>query len=168
MEAAMKKLLLAVLMSIACATAPKPQPEASTAPAKAEPAPAAKPEAQPEKVTVKDDVEALFKGLAVHFEFDKADLTPESQKRLDVIAEKMRANPQVHIKVAGNADELGTEEYNLALGQKRADAVKTYLGRLGVEATRIDTVSFGEEKPLDPSHTPDAWSKNRRGDIEKK
>lgn len=165
----MKKLLVPVFMLIACATAPKPQPEPTAPPPKAEAKPAAQPEAAPAKqADVKDDVEALFKGLAIHFDFDKAEITPESQKRLDVLAEKMRANPQVHIKVAGNADELGTEEYNLALGQKRADAVKTYLGRLGVDASRIDTVSFGEEKPLDPSHTPEAWSKNRRGDIEKK
>lgn len=163
----MKKLILALLVTVGCATAPKPQPEPEKAPA---PAPAAKPaEAPPAaKAEVKDDVEALFKGLAIHFDFDKAEITPDSQKRLDVLADKMRANPAVHIKVAGNADELGTEEYNLALGQKRADAVKGYLGRLGVEASRIDTVTFGEEKPLDPGHTPDAWSKNRRGDIEKK
>ena len=163
----MKKLLLPLFMSIACATAPKPQPEASTPPPKEEAKPAPKP-AEQAKPDVKDDVEALFKGLEIHFDFDKAEITPDSQKRLDVLAEKMRANPGVKIKVAGNADELGTEEYNLALGQKRADAVKTYLGRLGVDATRIDTVSFGEEKPLDPAHNDAAWAKNRRGDIEKK
>ncbi|MBL8957487.1 MAG: OmpA family protein [Myxococcaceae bacterium] len=164
----MKKLIigLSVVVVAACATAPKPQPEPEKKdPAPAQPAKAAEPE---KKADVKDDIEALINGFAIHFEFDKAELTPDSQKRLDVLAEKMRANPAVHIKVAGNADELGTEEYNLALGQKRADAVKTYLSRLGVDAKRVDTVSYGEEKPLDPNHTPEAWSKNRRGDIEKK
>src|SRR3954463_12675079 len=118
----MKKLLLAVLMSIGCATAPKPTP-APAEPAQAAPAPAPKPvEAQAVKEEVRDDIDALLKGLAIHFDFDRADLTTDSQKRLDTLAEKMRANPKVHIRVAGNADELGTEEYNLALGQKRADA----------------------------------------------
>ncbi|MBK7862298.1 MAG: OmpA family protein [Archangiaceae bacterium] len=165
----MKKLLLAVLMSIGCATAPKPAPEKDPAQAAAAPAPAPKPaEAERAKADVKDDVDALLKGLAIHFDFDRADLTSDSRKRLDVLAEKMRADPKLGIKVAGNADELGTEEYNLALGQKRADAVKEYLGHLGVEATRIDTVSYGEEKPLDDAHNSDAWSKNRRDDIGKK
>jgi peptidoglycan-associated lipoprotein len=167
LEAAMKKLILGLLVVVAagCATAPKPQPETKNEPAPAAEAKKAEPE---KKAEVKNDVEALISGFAIHFDFDKAELTPDSQKRLDVLAEKMRANPAVHIKVAGNADELGTEEYNLALGQKRADAVKTYLGRLGVDANRVDTVTYGEEKPLDPGHTPEAWSKNRRGDIEKK
>jgi peptidoglycan-associated lipoprotein len=165
----MKKLLFAVLVSVGCATAPKPTPAAAE-PVKAEaPAPAPKPvEAQAVKEEVRDDLDALLKGLAIHFDFDRADLTTDSQKRLDVLADKMRSNPKVHIKVAGNTDELGTEEYNLALGQKRADAVREYLGHLGVDKNRIDTVSYGKEKPVDDGHTPDAWSANRRDDIGKK
>jgi peptidoglycan-associated lipoprotein len=163
----MKKLLLPLLVLVACATAPKPTP--APEPEKT-PAPATKPaEAEPVKAEVKpqDDIDALLKGLAIHFEFDKADLTGDSQKRLDALADKMRSNKGVHIKVAGNCDELGTEEYNLALGQKRAEAVKTYLGHLGIEGGRIETVSFGEEKPVDSSHTPAAHEANRRDDIAK-
>src|SRR5688572_19241982 len=125
----MKKLLVPLLMSFGCATAPKPTPPpAEPVKQTAAPAPAPKPvEAAPVKKEVHDDLDALLKGLAIHFDFDKAELTTDSQKRLDVLADKMRKNPKVAIKVAGNCDELGTEEYNLALGQKRADAVKTYL-----------------------------------------
>jgi peptidoglycan-associated lipoprotein len=163
----MKKLLSAVLLTIGCATAPKPTPPPPE-PVKQAPAPAPKPvEAQAVNNEAKDDLDALLKGMAIRFDFDRADLTADSQKRLDLLADKMRANPKVHIKVAGNCDELGTEEYNLALGQKRADAVKDYLGRLGVESGRIDTVSYGEEKPVVDAHTPDAWSANRRDDIAK-
>jgi peptidoglycan-associated lipoprotein len=164
----MKKLLVALFVSVGCATAPKPTPPPAEPVKAAEPAPAPKPvEQQAVKEEVRDDLDALLKGLAIHFDFDRADLTSDSQKRLDVLADKMRANPRVHIKVAGNCDELGTTEYNLALGQKRADAVRVYLGHLGVDSSRIDTVSYGKEKPVDPAHTPEAWSANRRDDIDK-
>ncbi len=73
----------------------------------------------------------------------------------------------MHIKVAGNCDELGTEEYNLALGQRRADAVKTYLSHLGVSQNQVNTVTYGEEKPLNSGHTPDAWAANRRDDFDR-
>jgi peptidoglycan-associated lipoprotein len=140
--------------------APKAEPVVQAPPPKVEaPAPAPAPE--------RDDVSDLLKGLAIHFDFDRADLTADSQKRLDTLADALRSHPAVHIKVAGNCDELGTEEYNLALGQRRADAVKTYLSHLGIQGGRIETVTFGKEKPLDPAHTPDAWSANRRDDFER-
>lgn len=147
-----------------CATTkPKTTQTESSAPVAAKTAPAA-----PAPTEAVPDIDALLKGLAVHFDFDRAELTADSRKRLDALADAMRAHPTVHIKVAGNADELGTEEYNLALGQRRADAVKDYLDKLGVAKARVDTVSYGEEKPVDDRHTPDAWSTNRRDDIEKK
>lgn len=111
------------------------------------------------------DLDALLKGLVIHFGFDAADLSPDSRQRLDALADAMRARPAVHVRIAGNCDELGTEEYNLALGQKRADAVREYLVRLGVVPTRVDTVSYGEEKPLDDRHTEEAWSANRRAEL---
>jgi peptidoglycan-associated lipoprotein len=164
----MKKALIPLLLSLGCATAPKPTPPPPEPASKPAAAPAPKRAlAAPVKEEVKDDIDALLKGLAVHFDFDRADLTPDSRGRLDGLAERMRKSPAVHIKVAGNCDELGTEEYNLALGQKRADAVKEYLSKLGVDPARVDTVSFGEEKPLDSAHTPEAWSANRRGDIQR-
>ena len=165
----MKTALLSALplmAMIGCAHAEKKEVETAQpqlAPVNTKPA--AAPAAPPETTT--SDLDALLKGLAVHFEFDKYDLTPDSRKRLDNLADAMRANPTAHIKVAGNADELGTEEYNLALGQKRADAVKDYLDKLGVAKTRVDTVSYGEEKPVDDRHNAAAWEANRRGDVSK-
>ena len=111
------------------------------------------------------DLEALLKGLVVQFGFDAASLSPESRTRLDALADAMRARPAIHIRIAGNCDELGTVEYNLALGQKRADAVRQYLVTLGVGPSRVDTVSYGEEKPLDEGHTEAAWSLNRRAEL---
>jgi peptidoglycan-associated lipoprotein len=157
----------ATLFMAACATAPKPQPD----PAPVQPTPAAPPPAAaapaPAPAAQSDDIGSLLKGLAIHFDFDRADLTSDSQKRLDALADAMRTHKDVHIKVAGNCDELGTEEYNLALGQRRADAVKTYLGHLGVDHSRIDTVSYGKERPVDDRHTPEAWSANRRDDFDR-
>jgi peptidoglycan-associated lipoprotein len=150
----------------ACATAPKPVAPIE----KHEAAPVAKAAPKVDEATSppeRDDVGALLKGIVVHFDFDRADLSSDSQKRLDTLADALRSHPAVHIKVAGNCDELGTEEYNLALGQRRADAVKTYLGHLGVGSGRVDTVTYGEEKPLDSSHTPEAWSANRRDDFDR-
>jgi peptidoglycan-associated lipoprotein len=70
------------------------------------------------------------------------------------------------VKIEGNCDERGTAEYNLVLGQKRADAAKSFMTRLGVDANRMDTISYGKEKPLDPGHNEDAWAKNRRVHFE--
>jgi peptidoglycan-associated lipoprotein len=70
------------------------------------------------------------------------------------------------VKIEGNADERGTEQYNLALGQRRAEAVKKYLARLGVQAAQVAAVSFGAEKPVDPGHNEEAWKKNRRADVD--
>src|SRR5207237_814912 len=103
----MKKMILPLLMSAACVTAPKPTP-APAEPVKVA-APAPKPEAEPAKASesMQDDLDALLKGLAIRFDFDKADLTSDSQKRLDALADRMRKSPKSHIKVSGNCDELG-------------------------------------------------------------
>ena len=138
------------------------KPVAKAAPA---PAPAAAPGAVDQKAI---DLDAVLKGLVVHFGFDAADLTPESRSRLDALADALRANPKVAIRIAGNCDELGTVEYNLALGQRRADAVARYLVTLGVANARVDTVSYGEEKPVDPRATEDAYAANRRAELDKK
>lgn len=165
----MKRLILAVMMlavagcaaqqkAVVTDTAESPKPASRAAPA---PAPAA--------VSVEDqkqaDLDALLKGLVIRFGFDAADLQPESRTRLDAIADAMRANPKTQIRIEGNCDELGTAEYNLALGQKRADAVRNYLVTLGVVGTRVETVSYGEEKPADPRSTPEAQAANRRADV---
>lgn len=102
---------------------------------------------------------------AVYFDFDKSTLKDDSKAVLSRNAEWLRGNPQVRVQVEGHADERGTEEYNLALGERRAEAVKSYLTSLGIEGNRLNTISYGEEKPADPGHGESAWSKNRRADF---
>jgi peptidoglycan-associated lipoprotein len=98
----------------------------------------------------------------VHFEFDRYDLTGETKRTLEELAQALKANPAFDVLVEGHADERGTTEYNLALGQRRAQAAKDYLVSLGVDARRVDTISYGEERPLDPEHNELAWALNRR------
>jgi len=98
----------------------------------------------------------------VHFDFDKADLTAEGKKACQSVAEYMKKSPKAKVLIEGHCDERGTAEYNLALGERRAVAVKNYLVSLGVPKGALSTVSFGKERPLDPGHTEEAWAKNRR------
>jgi peptidoglycan-associated lipoprotein len=98
----------------------------------------------------------------VNFEFDRYDLTPEARAILEDVARALKGNPQFTVQIEGHADERGTPEYNLALGERRAQAAKDYLVSLGVEANRIETVSYGEERPLDTTHNELAWALNRR------
>jgi peptidoglycan-associated lipoprotein len=105
---------------------------------------------------------AAFQSEHIYFEFDKALLQPEAQQVLDKKAEYMRMNPNITVTIEGHCDERGTDAYNLALGERRANAAKDYLINLGVEAGRLSTISYGEERPLDYGHNEEAWAKNRR------
>jgi peptidoglycan-associated lipoprotein len=105
-------------------------------------------------------------GNTIHFDFDKADLKSDDTDNLDFKAALLQANSGVRIRISGHADERGSDEYNLALGNRRAGAAKRYLVNKGVDAGRIDVVSYGEERPVDPGHNEDAWAKNRRDEIE--
>jgi len=98
----------------------------------------------------------------VHFDLDASALSEEARGILAGNATWLKQNPGVKIQVEGHCDERGTEEYNLALGQRRAQAVKDYLMSLGLEEARLKTISYGESLPLDPGHTEEAWAKNRR------
>jgi peptidoglycan-associated lipoprotein len=98
----------------------------------------------------------------VHFAFDRADLGPEAQQTLDGIADALKGVPRLRLLIEGHADERGTPEYNLALGQRRADAAKAHLVGRGIDASRIDTISYGEQRPLDPARGEAAWALNRR------
>jgi peptidoglycan-associated lipoprotein len=100
-------------------------------------------------------------GDRVFFGYDRFDLTPEAQSTLQRQATWLRTYPSTRILVAGSADERGTREYNLALGARRAASVKEYLVNLGVPASRVETTSYGKERPLDPRSTEEAWALNR-------
>lgn len=102
-------------------------------------------------------------GDIVFFGYDKYNLTPEAQATLrrQAMWLQQAENTGIRVLVAGNCDERGTREYNLALGARRADAAKAFLVGLGVDASRINTISYGKERPMDPASTPEAWAKNR-------
>jgi peptidoglycan-associated lipoprotein len=99
----------------------------------------------------------------IHFDFDKYDILPEDAQILKENAALLSKYPQVKVQVEGHCDERGTNEYNLALGERRANAAKKYLVSLGISADRISSISYGEEKPLDTGHNEEAWANNRRG-----
>lgn len=99
----------------------------------------------------------------IYFDFDKYDLNQEAKKTLQEIAEWLLKSPRVKVVIEGHSDERGTDEYNLALGERRAMAAFRYLKSLGVKEERLSTVSYGEMRPADPGHNEEAWTKNRRG-----
>jgi peptidoglycan-associated lipoprotein len=98
----------------------------------------------------------------VLFDFDKADLREDGKRTCQAVADFLRKNPKTRLLIEGHCDERGTPEYNLALGERRAVAVRNYLVSLGIPKGVLSTVSFGEERPLDPGHSEEAWAKNRR------
>lgn len=111
------------------------------------------------------EAEESGKLYTVHFEYDRYNVRDEDKPLLGKNAKWLGINPNVRIKIEGHADERGETEYNLALGDKRAKSVEKYLNDLGIPNDRISTVSYGEEKPADPGHGEDAWSKNRRAEF---
>ncbi|MBU0859477.1 MAG: peptidoglycan-associated lipoprotein Pal [Alphaproteobacteria bacterium] len=102
-------------------------------------------------------------GDRVFFGYDQFDLTPEGQRTLEMQADWMKLYPNVNVNIEGHCDERGTREYNLALGDKRANSAKNYLIALGVPADRIQTISYGKERPAVMGSNPSAWAQNRRG-----
>ena len=101
----------------------------------------------------------------IYFDFDSYVIKPDYQGIVDGHARYLRANPSRHIFIEGHTDERGGREYNLALGQRRAEAVRNALRLLGVQDNQVEAVSFGKEKPADPGNGEDAWAKNRRAEI---
>ena len=101
----------------------------------------------------------------IHFDFDKYNIRPDDAEILKQNAVVLKKFPTVKIQIEGHCDERGTSEYNLALGERRASSVKRYLVSLGVDQKRISTISYGEERPLDPNQNEEAWTKNRRAEF---
>lgn len=104
--------------------------------------------------------------MPIHFDYDRSDVRMDDQAALDRKAAILQANPGVQIRIAGHADDRGSDEYNLALGNRRAASAKRYLVNKGIAEARITIISFGEERPVDPARTEDAWAKNRRDEFE--
>ena len=106
--------------------------------------------------------QAAFVNEDVHFAFDSFLLDPEAERILAEKAAWLQDNANVDVQIEGHCDERGTSDYNLALGERRANAVQQYLTLLGIDSGRLSTISYGEEQPLDPGHDEAAWSRNRR------
>jgi peptidoglycan-associated lipoprotein len=102
----------------------------------------------------------------IYFDFDKSDLSDQDKATLDAKIPILNANPSLHIRVAGNCDARGSDEYNLALGQRRASAAKRYLTDHGVDASRVDVISYGKEKPIAQGDTEEAYAQNRNDQFE--
>ena len=132
---------------------------------------AAVPEEETEVVEIDEDileevpVEVISNLSNIYFDFDKSILSREAIQKLNEIGAWLLKNPNTKIRVEGNCDERGTDEYNLALGERRAKSAKNFLVNLGVAPENIITISFGEENPADPEHNEMAWAKNRRDEF---
>ena len=166
-------LSIAALMSVGCAKkqtvksegaqAPSAAAPVGEAPVKEAPPAAATPAAPPaEAPGVAVTEEKLSQFDDVRFDFDKSVVREDGRKTCGVVADYLKKHPQAKMLIEGHCDERGTAEYNMALGERRATAVMTYLVSLGVPKSALSTVSFGKEKPLDPGHNEEAWAKNRR------
>ena len=101
----------------------------------------------------------------VYFEYDSNELTTEAQEKLRTKIAILRANPGLQVQVEGHADERGSTEYNLALGQRRAETVREYLSGFGIDGSRVLTISYGEERPIVEGSQESAWSRNRRAEF---
>lgn len=153
-------LLLPLILVVACEGCKK---KVITDPVPDGPAPIE--EAAPAKVLPPPVAEMVKNLNRVFFDYDAATLTAEGKAGLDANATIMAEYPSIKLEIQGHADERGTTEYNLALGQKRSDAVVRYLLARGVSSTRATSVSYGEERPLDGQPSERAWSQNRRAEF---
>lgn len=106
-----------------------------------------------------------FKAEIVYFGYDETSLTKEGMARLDAIAEHMKANQGLKLSIEGHCDDRGSTEYNLALGQRRSDAVRRYLQTVGIGQERLASLSFGEERPAEAGQGEAFWAKNRRAEF---
>jgi len=135
---------------------PAPPPPAPEPP----PAPAPPPPPPPPAPAPMAEQPARFENI--HFDFDKSFIRPDAKPILAEVAEYLKGHPDAKLRIEGHCDERGTSEYNMALGERRASAASKYLENLGIAGSRLSTISYGEERPLDPGHDEEAWTKNRR------
>jgi peptidoglycan-associated lipoprotein len=106
-----------------------------------------------------------FAAQTVHFGFDSSVIKKSEEEKIEAVASALKSNPANKVLIEGNCDERGTEEYNRALGERRALAAREALVKAGISADRIRTLSYGKDKPADPANNEAAWSKNRRDDF---
>ena len=152
MRVKLLSLLAVLVLAAGCAEEITEQPPATAGDTMASSGPA--------PGTVAEFVEVI--GDRVFFGFDRADLSPAARATLDGQAQWLQQYPDVMVQIEGHADERGTRNYNLALGDRRATAARNYLVALGIEPSRITTISYGEERPVALGNNDEAWAQNRR------
>jgi peptidoglycan-associated lipoprotein len=152
---------------------PAPEPAPTTAPTTPPPAPTTDPgAADRERERARREAEERAKAVAtdlgamIHFDYDRSDIRAEDAPNLDRKAAILEANPAVRVRISGHADERGSDEYNLALGTRRAASAKRYLENKGVDGSRLEVISYGEERPLSAGADETAWANNRRDEFE--
>ncbi len=164
-------LLFVPALGLALATAAcgGKQPAEPPEPVYEAPAPVATPAPAPvavERPAPAPDARRMTLEERIHFDLDRSDLSSDARSRLAAKVEILRAAPGVSLKIDGHADERGSDEYNLALSKRRASEAKRFLVSQGIDAARLETVGYGEERPLDVSSTESAWTANRRADFQ--
>jgi peptidoglycan-associated lipoprotein len=165
-KSAIKLLMIGAAAASLAACQSKPKPAQSTGPTTAPPSSEGAPPPPPVSQgaipgSIQDFV--INAGDRVYFDFDSYDIRADAQPVLDAQANWLQRYTGVMVRIEGNADERGTREYNLALGARRANAVRDYLVGKGLSASRIATISYGKEQPIDPGTTEEAYQRNRNG-----
>jgi peptidoglycan-associated lipoprotein len=156
--------LILTFLFVGCAKEEPPPPTTEAPP----PRPAAPPPPPPPAPTpppgpsISQQAFQEFQNQDINFDFDQYDLRTDARTILDRKASFLNQNSSVRVQIEGHTDERGTNEYNLALGERRANGAKQYLTTAGISAGRLSTISYGEERPLDPGHNEAAWARNRR------
>lgn len=107
----------------------------------------------------------VFKANTAYFDFDKTSVKASERTKIEEVAAYLKGTPQNKLQIEGHCDERGTPEYNRALGERRALSLREYIAKLGVDPSRIFTISYGEDRPADPGQDDAAWAKNRRGEF---
>lgn len=175
MSHSIRNILMTSLLGAAlvgCSSTPKPEEAVDAKPTAVETNAAKDNDANSVDLTSKQtqdmsgqELLAAIDGKAVYFDFDRSEIKEESYELIKAHAEYLAKKPKVSIKVQGHCDERGSREYNLALGERRGNAVKNALMAYGVDASRITVISYGEDRPVDDGHNEEAWSKNRRAEF---
>jgi len=163
----MKKILISIVLAnllVACASEKPKEPEAAPAPVVENAAPAPAP-APVVAVDPLNDPTSILAKRSVYFPFDVSAVQEDDKALVEAHAKYLSEHPDRKVRVEGNCDERGSSEYNLALGQRRADSVKKMLILGGAKASQIETISYGKEKPVCTEHNEACWKQNRRSDI---
>ena len=167
-------ILLGLIMAIASCSGKKKPTSAEAIPSETQPTVTSPGHEMTEEALAekhrKEEMEKLkntamqkFVNEDVFFDFDDAYLRPDAQEILKKKVEWLKANPTVSVTIEGHCDERGSEAYNIALGNRRAQNIRTFLIDAGISGDRLQTISYGSEKPIDPGHDEAAWARNRRG-----